>query len=221
MRRTSPICALLALVLAESPALAQTASLSPSARVGAPATGIDTTTPSTRQPSDTTAGHVLLVGRAGFVSPYGWLEPGSSFRDHSSGGLGLGLDADVGVSRSVSVGLWGSAALLSARADCGCTIRSFAAGPLVRYRVAQGMRFDPWVGVGAGGQVTPVDQGTTTTYTGIDWLHASLGGDWYAASGLLLGPMIAADFGTFVSPETAFHWQLEFGLRIGLDLPGR
>jgi hypothetical protein len=149
------------------------------------------------------------------------LEPGRSVRSHTSGGLAIGLDADFGVSRSASVGVWGSAAFLTATADCGCSLQSFAGGPLIRYRLVQGVRFDPWVAIGAGARVTPVDADSKTTYVGVDWLHLALGGDWYAASGFAFGPLVSADFGTFTSPESSFHWQLTLGLRIGLDVPGR
>lgn len=218
MRRLSETSCLLAVLLARAPALAQTAAIGAES-VATP--DAPTATSGPREPVDATSGHVVLVGNVGFASPYGWLEPGSSLRSYTPGGLALGLDADLGVSRTLSVGLWGSAALLSARADCNCTIRSFAAGPLVRYRLVQGVRFDPWVAVGAGGRVTPLEATTNTTYVGIDWLHMGIGGDWYAASGLTIGPIVTADFGTFVSPRTAFNWQLGFGVRIGLDVPGR
>jgi hypothetical protein len=175
----------------------------------------------TPESTDLTAGHLTIFPSAGYTWPFGALEPGTSYASRTPGGLALGLDADFGVSRSASVGVWGSAGLLSSASDCGCTVQSFAGGPVLRYRLVQGMRFDPWVAVGAGYRMTAVEGDSSTRFTGIDWLHAALGGDWYAASGLAFGPLVSADFGTFTSPRTAFHWQFTLGLRIGLDVPGR
>ena len=65
------------------------------------------------------------------------------------------------------------------------------------------------------------------SYRGIEWLRLQVGGDWYPASVLGIGPLFELDMGIYSTKpqgsigEVAPHWQFVTGLRLTLDIPGR
>jgi hypothetical protein len=196
---------------------------------------------------DLLRGHLLVGASVGPAWSLGKL--GSNVAAVRGLGTGLALQADVGVglSRSVVLGVWGNFARYSDGDTCDtvlinpehpeqdCSSYSFAVGPFVRYHLSQGLRFDPWILVGAGYRKVSFDQTTlqlpeiateTQTYSGLTWLRLELGADYYVWSGLGLGPYGALSLSSYARrPESAgdpaVNTELSFGVRLLLDLPGR
>jgi hypothetical protein len=138
------------------------------------------------------------------------------------------LDAGLGVSRTLAVGVFGQLGTYGDTDGCpSCSARSIAVGPWVRYHLVQGTRFDPWLSLGLGYRLLSIDteQGSLD-YSGIDWLRVQLGGDWYATSQLGFGPLIEFDVGVYGdrpdgSGDAAAHFLALVGLRVAVDLPGK
>ncbi|HEY3234710.1 MAG TPA: hypothetical protein VGJ84_08330 [Polyangiaceae bacterium] len=174
---------------------------------------------------DTISGHFVGFGSAGLAVPFGDRAARSGAAD---AGLALGLDAGVGISRTVVLGIWGQSIRVSGGNKCGsCSLTSFAVGPFVRYHLVQGVRFDPWLQFGAGFRTLSI--GTSTgdqSYSGVDWMRLQVGGDWYVFSTLGVGPFLELDSGVYTnrpsgSGKAVLHWQFAVGARVGLDIPGK
>jgi hypothetical protein len=238
------LLAFFGLLLGPATALAQEPVSAPS--VLTPVDDEDPLPPLVPRAHDTLGGHVQ-VGATGLVTaPIGELQNGYGARDLGAG-FGVALDAGVGVSRSLVIGVWGEGLWYSNGAACRfwhlpaaprdpCGATSFSVGPFVRYHLLQGMRFDPWLVVGPGyraiRQETPDG---TKKYGGIEWLHAVLGADYYVTSGFGFGPWLGIDGGVFTTrptplcsadrcggiAKTAWHTEFTFGLRLVLDIPGK
>jgi hypothetical protein len=143
-------------------------------------------------------------------------------------GLALNADAGFGLSRSVAAGVWGNFAAYGDGDACdSCSGKSFAVGPFVRYHLSQGLRFDPWLALGAGyRQVSYETLGVKNEFSGAEWLKLNLGADYYLLSGLGFGPYGSFGLSSYWSrPDTtndaAVTTELSFGLRLLLDVPGR
>lgn len=185
---------------------------------------------------DTLGGHFALSPSIGVVLPFGNLANGTPSTSILGTGAGYGVEIGYGVSRSVMLGAWGQYAHAGAGSACArCSASSFAVGPFLRYHLVQGMRFDPWMEAGLGfrsmhldnpdAQIAGVPAGGSS-WSGIDWVHVSVGGDWYAFSNVGFGPFMSLDVSTFGSrPSTAgastAAWQFSTGARITFDLPGK
>lgn len=178
---------------------------------------------------DTLSGH-FVAGLGGAVeAPFGNLRAGEKAANLGAG-AGAAIDLGFGVSRSLAAGAWGN--VLS----FGSGQTSFSVGPFVRYHLVQGLRFDPWVLLGVGYRSqrrdSPLGQ---REFSGFEFLHAVLGGDYYVWSGVAFGPFIELDGGVFTKrpkttstgqPDTAsvgsaVHLGFAAGLRVVLDLPGK
>jgi hypothetical protein len=185
---------------------------------------------------DTLAGHVSLAASALWAVPFGSLQDGVSQSRLLESGPGLGAELALGVSRTVSLGVWGQLLTFGDSDDCPtCSSSSFGVGAFVRYHLVQGTRFDPWMSAGAGYRRTSIEDfpGGDVDYSGIEWLRLQVGGDWYPVSVLGIGPLLELDMGIYsdrsgagaaaVTPEfdQAAHWQLIVGAQIRLDIPGR
>jgi hypothetical protein len=190
---------------------------------------------------DTLGGH-FIVGASGVVGgPLGELQAGYAARDLGAGFGGM-LDIGFGLSRTISVGVWGEGLAYSSSSACRfwhlpnaprdpCSATSFTVGPFVRYHLLQGMRFDPWILLGPGYRTLSQDTPNgSKRYGGIDYLHVMLGGDYYVLSGVGIGPWVGLDGGVFATRpaplfgpavKTAWHTELVAGLRVVLDLPGK
>jgi hypothetical protein len=175
--------------------------------------------------------------------PFGSLENGIKQTDFLDGGPGFALDVGIGVSRVVALGVWGQALSLSSSDECpDCSASSLAIGPFVRYHLVQGLRFDPWLSAGVGYRSTTL-RGTPAgnlSYRGFDLLRLQVGGDWYPASMLGIGPLFELGMGIYTSKDAAAapatpdgtpsngsideiapFWQFISGVRLTLDIPGR
>jgi hypothetical protein len=165
---------------------------------------------------------------AALAVPLGSFADGLGQTDVVGLGPAFSLEAAVGVSRTVAIGLWGQLASFGGSDDCSdCSAQSFAGGAFVRYHLVQGVRFDPWMSAGVGFRSTSLDGPTgEQSYSGVEWLRLAVGGDWYAFSLLGLGPFLELDMGVYNSRpddgrDAAAHFQLLFGARITLDVPGK
>lgn len=176
---------------------------------------------------DSLAGHFSLAVGGGVAFPFGNVQSKVTTSDVIAPGWALSLNAGIGVSRSVAVGVFGQYLFYGDGDECtGCDGTSFAVGPFIRYHLVQGVRFDPWVLAGIGYRTLSVSTAEgDLDYSGIEWLHLEFGGDWYATSTLGFGPYLGFDWGIFGNHpgdgDSSSHFQLTTGLRIDLDLPGK
>jgi hypothetical protein len=186
-------------------------------------------TPVVPRAKDLLGSHVLVGAAVAPVWSFGHL--GSETAVVHGLGTGFGLHADIGfgLSRSVVLGAWGGFASYADGDRCAaCSGKALAIGPFVRYQLSQGLRFDPWLTLGGGyRQVSFADQtGARQKFSGVEWLRFELGADYYAFSGLGLGPYAALGLSSYSTrPSTAgsaaVNTELSVGLRVLIDLPGR
>jgi hypothetical protein len=173
--------------------------------------------------------HVLVGAAVGPVWSLGHLGSNAAVAHQLGTGFVLHADAGFGLSRSVVLGAWGSYAGYAEGDRCkSCSGKAFAVGPFVRYQLAQGLRFDPWLMLGGGYHRVSFDDqtGARQTFSGVEWLHFELGADYYAFSGLGFGPYGSLSLSSYSSrPSNAgsagVNTELSCGLRFLLDLPGR
>jgi len=178
---------------------------------------------------DELSAHFRLSPSAGFAIPFGDLEQGVPASDGMSSGWAFGLDASYGLSRTVAVGAFGQLLRLGSPDRCSdCKTQSMGVGAFVRYHLVQGVRFDPWMSAGLGYRSTKISgNGDDVTYSGIEWLHLTVGGDWYAFDKIGFGPYLELDMGRYGkrSPgklgDSAAYWMFGSGIRVTLDLPGK
>jgi hypothetical protein len=178
---------------------------------------------------DSLAGHFTLSPGVALVLPFGSLESDVPQTDSLGTGLGLSLEAAIGVSRTVALGAWGQAASFGSTDTCPeCSASSLAGGAFVRYHLVQGVRFDPWMSAGLGYRVLSIDNTPAgkQDFSGIEWLRFAVGGDWYAFSLFGLGPFLELDMGIYgtrpdSAGDSAAHFQLVVGARVTLDVPGK
>lgn len=181
-----------------------------------------------RPRQDLVGRHLFVGASASLLAPYGELQEGMRQRSLVSDGLGVSLDIAFGLSRFVTLGLWGTLGLLPpADGSCtNCDATSYAAGPFVRYHVVQGTRLDPWLALGLGFQTLTVNTDVKQQFSGPRWLRLALGADWYALSALSLGPSFELNLTSHTerpNPEVGagVATELLFGLRLGLNAPGK
>ena len=192
--------------------------------------------------TDRLAGHFSLAAGAGVAFPFGKLQSGLATNDVLKPGWMFSLNAGIGVSRSLVLGVWGQYTLYGSEDDCAlaaipgsvdsdgtldtsCDGHGFAVGPFVRYHLVQGMRFDPWLLAGLGYRKTTVSTNYgDEDFSGVEWLHLEFGGDWYPTSVLGFGPYLGFDWGIYgdhPGGDSSSHFQFTTGLRINLDVPGK
>jgi hypothetical protein len=182
-------------------------------------------------PAKDLLGAHILVGAG--VSPT-WSLGKLSSDVAASEGLGTGvaahLDAGIGLSRFIAVGVFGTFAGYTSGDSCGssCRGQALSVGPFVRYHLLQGLRFDPWLSLGGGYRQLSfkTEGGARQRFTGVEWLRLELGADYYAFSGFAFGPYGALGLSSFSNrPNDAgsasVSTELSVGLRLLLDLPGR
>jgi hypothetical protein len=176
---------------------------------------------------DLRSGHFLL-GIAGVVlAPSANVVVTSSQVGQPTVGGGFRAMLGIGVSQHVVLRADGGGGWLSGGDQCdGCSAASYDVGLGVDYHLAQGIAFDPWVGIGMGYRygrtATPQPAGGDQTdhSSGIDLLRISLGGEFYPLALLGFGPFIETDVGVLVDPGTKAYGVFLAGLRVSLDPMG-
>lgn len=195
--------------------------------------------PLTPRAKDLLTGHLMVTASAGPTWSLGRLGSHVTAGDTFGTGLGAQADAGLGVSRTVVVGAWGSFARYADGNDCdrpatgeaatkACDGQAIAVGPFVRYQLLQGLRFDPWVTAGAAYRRLSLQDvnGAKQTFNGMSWLRLELGGDYYVWSGFGFGPYAGLALSSYWdrpsgAGEARVSTELNFGLRLLLDVPGR
>jgi hypothetical protein len=174
---------------------------------------------------DTLGGHIGVGVTPALIVPFGSFQSGSSQADVMGPGFGVLADVEFGVSRTVMLGLYGELGMPDGQgAWSGGNAQTLAVGPFVRYHLVQGVRFDPWVGFGAGFRHTKRGD---ESYTGIDFARLQLGGDYYASKNIGFGPLVELALGTFVGADgatlgtKAVNAHLIVGARFTFDGPGK
>jgi hypothetical protein len=189
---------------------------------------------------DVLGGHVLLGASVGPTWSLGKLATDVAAVRGLGTGIGVNADAGFGLSRNVVLGVWGSFSRYRNGDICGsCDGTAFAVGPFVRYHLSQGLRFDPWLSLGGGYRYVqfdqdgvdvdnkpPVEPSVTAEFSGLQWLRLELGADYYAFSGLGLGPYGSFGLSSYTTRpdgagKAAVNTELSVGLRFLLDVPGR
>jgi hypothetical protein len=185
-------------------------------------------TPLVPRANDLLGRHVLVGAAVGPVWTLGKLASDVAAVRALRTGVNVQADVGFGVSRSVALGVWGSFASYGDGDACdACSGKSFAVGPYVRYHLSQGLRFDPWLLVGAGyRQISFEQDGAPQTFSGVEWLRLELGADYYMFSGFGVGPYGSLALSSYSTrPEGAgearVNTELSAGIRFLLDLPGR
>jgi hypothetical protein len=176
-----------------------------------------------RHARDTLGGHVILAAKAGLFIPMGSFDETTSQSDRLGVGPLFGGDVGVGVSRTVAFGAYGEIGLPDDQLCSTCKGSSFSVGPFVRYHLAQGVRFDPWLSYGVGFRKTTLG---SSSWTGFDFIRFQLGGDFYAWPSLGFGPFADLAVGTFfdATPKLTSHSvnaHFTVGIRVVFDMPGK
>lgn len=176
---------------------------------------------------DTLTGH-LLVGFAGTLGTgFGSLDSDTSLHSLGTIPATARLDLTYGFTPSVALGLAGDFTGVLKNGCSDCAFSSYGAGPVLRYHLVQGTRFDPWLSLGIGiraATITTADS-TKSDYLGVDMLALGIGGDWYATSQLGFGPVMELVLSRFLDRPDGVDARtmgtLQFGLRVVFDTPGR
>ena len=106
---------------------------------------------------------------------------------------------------------------------CKASTTSFGLG--LGYHLVNGSSFDPWMQAGMGYRFAKFEQSPSATfdYSGFDWLRLAIGGEWYAAKWLGIGPYASFDAGTYsarpAGTNSAVHMFLSLGMRAVIDPP--
>ncbi|HEY3493727.1 MAG TPA: hypothetical protein VGK73_03530, partial [Polyangiaceae bacterium] len=140
-----PLALLLPLVLFGTQAARAAAPEAPPPPPPPPALeGEDPQPPLIPEAPDKLGGHFVLGAGASFATQFGQLKSGTNA---TTLGLGLNtvLDLGFGISRSVTLGVFGEFAYYPAKRCPDCSATSIGVGPFVRYHLVQGARFDPWM----------------------------------------------------------------------------
>lgn len=180
--------------------------------------------PAPRLARDTVGGHVSISLRAGYLVPFGSFASQAPQSDVLDPGWLFGADAAFGINRNVMLGLYGDFAMLgTSGASSQHDASSLAIGPFVRYHLAQGTRFDPWLSYGLGLRRTAIGD---RSLTGVDWARLQIGGDWYPASAFGFGPYLDLSLGTFLAssdtlPDKAVNAHFTLGVHAVFDFPGK
>jgi len=176
---------------------------------------------------DTLSHHVLLNLSGGYANVFGSLDSQTPILDKVSGGYSLSIGAGYGLSRQIEIELNGSLTSLSSATGCPtCTAKSYGVLGAIRYHLVQGVRFDPWVRVGAGGSVfrlQPIYE--NHNYAGLQWFTGSVGGDWYISKHFALGPLVSLALTSYLdhpgTARTSIAAQWLIGANLAFDANGK
>lgn len=178
--------------------------------------------------SDEVGGHVQVGISAGYAAPFGKLSKEQAHTDRAGGGGSFGLSLNYGLDRFVTLGAYGQYSLFWDSKNCpDCSAAEWGAGLAVGYHLVQGLRIDPWISYGLGWRsLRAEDGGERTSYGALEWMRLGMGTNWFLTSGVALGPFAQFSAATTVvvpGGETAGATDMRFlfGLRLGLDFPGR
>ncbi len=180
-----------------------------------------------RPTDDTLSGHLLLGLGTSYSNVFGSLDSSTSLRSVVSGGFNLNIGVGYGLSRAVEAQLLGSFASFSSSTDCAsCSAKSYALTAALNYHIVQGVRFDPWVRAGLGVSAFSLNGAPgKRDYVGLQWLNATIGGDWYLSRHFGLGPMLSIALTSYLDhpsdSRTSIAAQWVGGLNFTVDGTGK
>jgi hypothetical protein len=157
---------------------------------------------------DERSGHVIIRAVSGLLLPAGFVRSEAALADAGSFGVAAGGTLGVGISRHAELDATGIFGLMAPPSECdSCASTTASASLGVRYHLAQGVSFDPWIRLGVGYRTAEIlREGEATLrlptpgrYHGVDFTQISVGASFSPVSGFGFGPYLEADVGTFVS----------------------
>lgn len=177
--------------------------------------------------NDTLSRHLLLSAGISLTNAFGSLDSQTSLPGTVAAGYNLGVGVGYGLSRYVEGELRGSLSSFGSASECpSCSSRSYALTGAVRYHLVQGVRFDPWIRAGIGVSAFRLNEATgKRNYLGLQWLSATLGGDWYATRNFGFGPTLALALTSYFDhprgANTSIAAQWLVGLNFTFDTTGK
>jgi len=146
-------------------------------------------------------------------------------------GTGGGAKASVGIglNRYLTLRARGGLAFLPGDPNtCSeCAATTFDIGGGLVYHLAQGLAFDPWIGLGMAYRTTnltftaisdPASEPVTSTFSGFDIARISIGGDFYPTPAFGFGPVLETDVGLRRSNNRTVSYALfHAGIRVIFD----
>ena len=144
-------------------------------------------------------------------------------RQNSYAGPQVSLGLGYGLSRYLDAGLSLTYENLSYRGSChDCSARLLSPVLQLGYHLVQGVRFDPWVRIGVGlSTLRLTTPAVKFDYLGVDWIDASVGGDWYATKEVAVGPELSFSLNTYAKHPEGTQWaaseRIALGLRVTFD----
>jgi hypothetical protein len=161
--------------------------------------------------------------RTGVALPTGSLQSGQSLGDAVALQVPVQIDFGVRAERHVFLGAYGSLGVLfpggSTCASGTCEGTDVRVGIEGQYRFQPGLRWDPWVGVGAGyewlhvgysatgGEPVEGRSDTSITLRGFELLNLQAGLDYAVCSGLHIGPFASFAIDEFSNAKTSWTTQ--------------
>ncbi len=178
--------------------------------------------------TDLVGGHLQMGVNAGYAFPFGRLSDEASHLDRAGRGGVFGVDVNYGLDRFVFVGVYGQYGLFGDSSNCdGCSATEWGVGLQTTYHVVQGLKIDPWISYGVGfRQLSTKSDADSYSYGALEWMRLSVGTNWFATSTFFVSPYATFSAASTVvasDDETAGRVDMRFlfGIRLGLDLPGR
>lgn len=160
-------------------------------------------------PPDDLTGHLFIAPHLQWSLPTGSAENGLPQRRYVTAGPGFGIDASFGISSYVAIQARFDRATFDGGNSCPaagkCSAQSSAAGLGVEYHLVNGAAFDPWLAAGLAWRWTSFDlswpgyQPGKLDYSGLDWIHLAVGGEWYPHQMIGFGPYLGFDLGSYSS----------------------
>lgn len=156
---------------------------------------------------DERKGHLYFGVGATAVGPAGSMGPATPSTSLASAGFGFGAFLGFGLSRHVTLQVFGDRTIFLAPGACStdCGGRAYSGGLGVTYHLAQGLAFDPWGSFGVAyrdsvfeviNPTNPDGKRINQHYRGIDVARIALGGDFYPTPFFGFGPWLELDLGT-------------------------
>jgi hypothetical protein len=176
---------------------------------------------------DLLSNHLRLGVAVAYGTFSGWFLDRSPIGANLAGSPFVTFDLGYGLSRQLELVLAGDYSSAFSGSGCrSCSSTSWAVGPMLRYHLVEGARFDPWLALGVAFRRNSWDFGASRSLDSLEFTRLIIGGDWYATSLLAVGPVLGLGLNTAVSESSSGEQRDLFalyyaGLRLTLDLPGR
>jgi hypothetical protein len=151
-------------------------------------------------------------------SPIGAKLGGSAF---------VNADLGYGLSRQFEVVVIGDYSGTFSGSGCAsCEAKSWAVGPMLRYHLVEGTRFNPWIGLGVAlRHISLVGYEAVRSVKSVEFLRIAIGGNWFATPQLTFGPILGCALASSYAAPSGDHSEIfalfYAGIRVAWDAPGR